>query len=322
MTRLFLDVLCRRLVKYRYTLFLCIFLLLADSSGAEENPPAEADQIASYSQVKTGEVPVIDLDSGLTLLIFPPGDIYPHYIADPHRVGFGVQRLQFIESGIADSGTSRYKLKAGGRLGLVRGYPQSRPDRGWQVSLEAGLDAQFDTERSYDNIGWDGNAGFLLTGTPGQGLALKVGMLHSSSHVGDEYIERTGRRRIDYTRHEFVAGISLAADEHWRTYAEAGWGYYLRNEAVQEPGRIQIGMEFESGRSLWKELLGWYAALDISAMEEREWRVDTSLQLGIMLGSGGRTWRLGIEYYDGRPTMGEFFQDNESYVSLGLWLDV
>ena len=322
MTRILFDVLSRRLVKYRYTLFLCIFLLLADSSGAEENPTAQADEMSSYRQAKTGEVPVIDLDSGQTLLIFPPGNIYPHYIADPHRVGFGLQRLQFIESGIADSGASRYNLKAGIRLGLVRGHPQSRPDRRWQINLEVGYDAQFDTDRFYDNIGWDGNYGILLTGTPEQRLVLKLGILHTSSHVGDEYIERTGRRRIDYTRHEIVAGISLAADEHWRTYAEAGWGYELRNEALQEPGRIQIGMEFEAGRNLWKELLGWYAALDISAMEEREWRIDTSLQLGIMLDSGGRTWRLGIEYYDGRPTMGEFFQDNESYISLGLWLDV
>jgi len=68
--------------------------------------------------------------------------------------------------------------------------------------------------------------------------------------------------------------------------------------------------------------MGWYTALDLSATEERDWRVDTSLHLGLLMDQGDRTWRLGIEYYKGRPNMGEFFQDEESYISLGLWLDI
>jgi hypothetical protein len=57
-------------------------------------------------------------------------------------------------------------------------------------------------------------------------------------------------------------------------------------------------------------------------MEERNWRVDNSLQLGLLMHSGQRTWRLGFQRYHGRPTMGEFFQNTETSLSFGLWLDL
>ena len=56
-------------------------------------------------------------------------------------------------------------------------------------------------------------------------------------------------------------------------------------------------------------------------MEERAWRTDVTLQLGLMLVSGGRTWRLGLEQYYGRPTAGEFFSVTEQYLSAGIWMD-
>lgn len=44
--------------------------------------------------------------------------------------------------------------------------------------------------------------------------------------------------------------------------------------------------------------------------------------MGLVARSGGRTRRIGIEWYHGRPPIGEFFQYTESYLSLGLWIDV
>ncbi len=308
--------------QYLLTMVLCFFLLPASAAGAQDEAVTAVPGLPSSGSAEAEEGPAVDLSSGHTLLIFPRGDLYPQYTADPHRVGFAIQHLGFSEARIAESGASRIGLKAGGRFGLVRLHPPSRVDRGWQLSIEGGFDAQFDIEHSLDNIGWDGNYGLLLTAAPGRSLALKFAMLHTSSHIGDEYAERTGSQRIGYTRHELAAGVSWAIDERWRAYAEAGWGYDLSNKDLQEPGRIQLGLEFENAKSLWEQRLGWYAAVDTSAMEERNWRVDTSLHIGLVLRSGGRVWRLGIERYDGHPTIGEFFQDDESYIALGLWVDV
>ena len=306
----------------------CSILVLTGAESAQGTAPSAEPGAPSIVSAETGEdeaaegIPVVTLESGRTVLLFPSGDLYPQYAADPHRVGFGLQYLSFTKTRIAESGDSRVDLRAGGRFGIVRVQPQDQPGRGWQLSIEGGFNAQFDIDYSLDNIGWDGKYGLLLTKAWDQDLSFKLGALHTSSHVGDEYEERTGRRRIGYTRHELAAGISRSIERRWRAYAEAGWGYRLSNENVQKPGRFQLGLEYEYAKSLWKGCAGWYAAVDVSSMEERDWRVDTSLQVGLMFRSGERIWRLGIERYDGRPPIGEFFQDTESYIALGLWLDV
>jgi hypothetical protein len=257
---------------------------------------------------------------GVTL--FPPGDLYPHYIADPHRVGFGVQWLSFTDARIPGSGVNRVALRAGGRFGIARLHPSEEAERGWQVSLEGGFNAQFDADHSLDNIGWDGRYGLVITTAQSRQWAFKAGVLHDSSHVGDEYMERTGRRRIGYTRHELAAGASWLPTERFRTYGEAAWGYELSNKQLQEPGRVQFGLEYGSPGTLGKGRTGWYGAADLSAMEERDWRVDRCLQVGLAAHAGSRTWRFGVEWYRGRPPMGEFFQYTEEYVSLGLWVDI
>ena len=58
-------------------------------------------------------------------------------------------------------------------------------------------------------------------------VSIKVASRHASSHVGDEYAERTGRTRIVYTRNELAGGISQKIDDWWRAYGEVGWGYSL-----------------------------------------------------------------------------------------------
>ena len=325
MAKAITNILNAGLILYRSGLTLYIFLMFSSSTYAEDMRSSKVPEDNSYGFVKeesTGEIPAIVLDSGHKLVIFPKGNIYPHYIADPHRVGFAFQRLQVMETSIAASGTSRYNLKAGGRFGLLKIQPYDRADSDWQLNVEAGFDAQFDTDRDYDSIGWDGNYGLLITRASNLGYFMKFGVLHLSSHVGDEYAERTGRKRLEYTRQELVVGLSLAIDKSWLIYSEGGLGYDLRNRDIQEAGRLQLGLQYEDAGSLWKGRMGWYSAVDISTMEELDWRIDTSVQLGLIFDLEDRTWRLGIEYYDGRPTIGEFFQYTESYISLALWLDV
>ena len=89
-----------------------------------------------------------------------------------------------------------------------------------------------------------------------------------------------------------------------------------------EPLRMQAGFEFESPRPQWRVLTGWYAATDISSWEERDWRTDVSIQAGVKVVSDGRTWRLGIQYYDGRVPLGEFFTETESAFTIGLWSEL
>jgi hypothetical protein len=266
--------------------------------------------------------PAIDAGARRTLELFPAGELYPPYLADLHRPGFGLVQVHAASTTVDDAGDRRFDLRLGGSFGLLRLRPRDRPDRGWQLDVVAGFDGQFDVDRSYDNIGWDGNYGLSLVTARDHGLAFKVGVYHTSSHVGDEYAERTGRRRIGYTREELVAGLSWTPAARWRLYAETGWAYDRRNEELQEPGRLQAGVEHTAPATLWGGRLGWFAAADLSATEERDRSVDASIQAGLLVLSGPRRWRLAAGFYDGRSTLGEFFQDDERFLTLGLWLDL
>ena len=293
----------RRLASSTASLVLkCAFLLLLCAAG-----PAIASDEASGQWDTT---------------LFPLGDLYPPYVADPHRVGFGVEWLSFTHTEIPTYGDNRVAIRAGGVLGIVRIHPSGEEERGWQLSLEGGFNGQYDVGHSLDNIGWDGRYGLAATSSPSAQWAFKLGALHDSGHLGDEYIERTGRIRIGYTRQEINAAASWFPDERVRTYLETGWGYELSNKQLQEPGRIQFGLEYESPPWPGKARISWYGAADFSAMEERDWRVDRSLQAGLAKHTDSRTWRFGIEWYRGRPPLGEFFQYTEEYVSLGLWIDI
>jgi hypothetical protein len=256
------------------------------------------------------------------VVLFPLDDPYVESLAGPHRRGFAVTRFNIQDTDIAGSGKQYFGLLVGGRFGVLRVHSASRPQRSWQLGIEAGFYGQFDIDSGYDNLGWDGFYGLALTARLAERWAAKVGVLHTSSHVGDEYAERTGRRRIGYTREELVLGISRAIRERWRAQAEAGWAYDLRNEDLQQAERLRAALEYLAPATLWNGRMGWYAAVDASAFAERDWRVDWAVDLGLLLSPWPRRWRLGLEYYDGRTPLGEFFQSDQRFVSLGLWLDL
>jgi len=200
----------------------------------------------------------------------------------------------------------------------------ARPDTkagGLQLMGEVGMVAQFDRGNSSDNLGWDGLFGFHLVWRAHEDLALRAGVSHDSSHLGDEFIEDTGRRRIEYTREEYLAGLAYAPDGPWSGYLEYGHGFALRNEDLMEEGRVQFGLQAEL-RDLGLRMPP-YAALDVSAYEEDDWEENVALQLGVLRRSAGgdSTWRFGLEYYDGRSPIGEFFRERERHVAIGVWLD-
>ena len=263
---------------------------------------------------------VVAESSGTKLVLFPEGDLFPVYVADPHRPGNAAMVHQYERSTVLGSGETRTSLKGGGRFGVFRLDPATPEGRSWQVSIDAGLDALFDADNKMDNIGWDGNYGLTLTTASVAPWSFKLGILHLSAHVGDEYIERTGRQRINYSREEIALGAGYRWDRGWRAYAETGVAYKELTEE-QAPWRAQVGLEWESRPELFGGRAAWYGAVDFSATQERDWRLDTAVQAGIASKGPGGTWRFGIEYYDGRVPLGEFFQDTEARFTFGLWVD-
>jgi hypothetical protein len=255
---------------------------------------------------------------------FPPTDLYPRYIADPLEPSLSMQYLFVSDSDIPDTGDSRFLFNLGGRFGLIRFYPGEQADTGFQIDVQAAFIGMFDNDNSQDNIGWDGIYGVLLTWADGRGTAAKFGLRHDSSHRGDEYIERTGLTRINYTREEILLGFSRNLFSDWRIYGEGGYGIDLRNDDFQEPWRLQGGLEYEDNDRLWGGRMGWYAAADLTSYEENDWDLNVSVQAGLVAPIRNQTgrFRFGGAYYNGRSILGEFSQFDEEYFSVGIWVDL
>jgi hypothetical protein len=253
------------------------------------------------------------------MTLFPSGDVYPVYVADPHRPTNVIAESAIIGSGIPDTDSPLTRLGAGGRFGMLRIGPATSDGRSWQVSIEAGFDAVFDSQNRLDAVGWDGNYGLTVTTASSRRLALKIAVLHVSAHVGDEHQARTGRTRINYTREELAVGAVWRWSPRWLTYGETGWGYRRGNELL-EPWRVQSGLEYVSRPG--GQRFAWYGAADVSAMQERDWRVDVTVDAGIVTRGIGRTSRIFLEWHDGRPTVNEFFLDSTQSLSLGLKIDL
>lgn len=248
--------------------------------------------------------------------------LYPFYLADPYRSVFALQHMTVLNPRIPQAGNRRWGLKLGGVFGLARFHPRDDPELGWQLDFEGSIRGLFDVDHSADNIGWDGVYGLQLAWKRDNSVAWRVALHHNSAHIGDEYAERTGRRRLGYTREELRVGVAVGQDTRWTGYADIGRAYTMRNRALQKPWRMQTGLQYVHPPGLFGGALGAYGAVDMSAFEENDWDGAVSAQAGIYMPAGQRVWRVGVELYDGRSILSEFFFRKERHLLLGLWLDL
>ncbi|HKQ97843.1 MAG TPA: DUF1207 domain-containing protein [Candidatus Polarisedimenticolia bacterium] len=254
-------------------------------------------------------------------IFFPDDDIYPQYIADPLRPQSALVLAAFPSSEIPDAGNLRFLLRLGGRYSIARRHPAGQPDRGFQIDFEGGFFSQFDMVNSLDNIGWDGLFGLRFSYKGSGPWAFSVATRHDSGHLGDEYVENTGRERIDATREEIVVGASWAPDGPWRIYMEAGWAYHVPES--EEPYRLQAGVEYISREGLFRGDFPWYAALDTTLYKDTDLRFRACAQLGLIFPTDRATnrYRAALELVSGRSVLGEFSMHDETHVGLGWYFD-
>lgn len=258
------------------------------------------------------------------LTVLPLTPLYRSYVADPRRPRFSIMYMKLLRTDLEDGGKTRVGVTMGGRYSFLRIHPEGDEDLGWELDFHLGAHFQFDAGNSVDSVGWDGFYGFGVNWKPLRWLAFRFSANHDSSHLGDELIENTRRERITYTREELAVGVSWQPRDELRLYGELGWAYSQGNSELQRPWRVQTGLEYESPPLLLGELGRLYAALDLVFFEENKWRPSMTAQAGLCLHveSIGRECRLGFQAYSGRCHLGEFFQYDERYIAIGVWLDL
>jgi hypothetical protein len=283
-------------------------LVMAGASGAQQ-PPAAPQADAPRP-------------AGGGLRWLPGRSLYPAYIADWKSPEFSLSYIAVADSSIPESGASRVGIKLGTRFAFLRWSPAGAPERPWQLEGEAGFVAQADRDHRLDDIGWDGTYALLLAREVRRGSFLQLGIKHLSSHVGDEYGERTGRLRIGYTRDEVTLAFAHRGPWGLTGYLEGGASYDLREGAGQDRWRVQAGAQREwlvSGHGRHTVV----TAVNVELLEELAWKPDVDAQAALQIrAAGDMRWRLGLHYRNGRAPIGEFTRYRESYVLLGAWLQL
>lgn len=226
--------------------------------------------------------------NGNRIVIIPAAGFYPYYLADPRSAQTAIKLVGMLETEIEDTSSSRFNHGLGKRFGLVR-FGDERSYKAWQIDVDVGYFANFDIRESMDNIGWDGIYGLFFSRRLSPTRFIRFGTLHDSAHLGDEYVEETGRLRVGYTHGELLAGFAWLPNPRSKIYTELGWGWDL--EADMEPLRWQFGAEYY-GTSKDPYLgLPWYAATDFALFEERNWDPAISPLLGLIYSTGNETER-------------------------------
>ncbi|MBI3292129.1 MAG: DUF1207 domain-containing protein [Elusimicrobia bacterium] len=148
-------------------------------------------------------------------------------------------------------------------------------------------------------------------------------LFHESSHLGDNFIERTGQSKITFSREGAQLILAFEPLRFIRIY---GGGAYLLH-TIPELGKttLQAGLELRTpnwhlfrNHDCW-----WYLLQDYQVKEEVNWGVNKDIQAGVSFGFSNvrRRLRLFTNYFRGHSPFGQFFNQKEQRLGVGIGFD-
>jgi hypothetical protein len=244
----------------------------------------------------------------------PDRQVFESPLADPRSPATGVTYQRYFRNGEL---TNVGRAEIGGSL-PVHGWQAGGAL--WQVGVQAGVFSIFDLDRpSMELVNSDYLVAVPLEARRGD-LSGRVRILHQSSHLGDEYLLRTGADRINlsYEAIDFLLGYDLS--DQFRIY---GGGSTLLRKRPRDLDRLgaQAGVEFRGRDPILSPLIRPVAGVDVQAFQETDWDPSVSTRAGIEIGNGflhGTRVQLLGEYFNGRSPNGQFFERTVEYAGVGL----
>ncbi len=148
-------------------------------------------------------------------------------------------------------------------------------------------------------------------------------LYHESSHLGDEYGDRFGASRIDWTRE--VAAV-------WVTYGPGplrvtgNFSYVLIDELDLDRPGAALAADWE-GRSFGSFLGGRVRPVGgvfFEGSAATRWRISSSAKIGIAVAgsAGGREVGIALIAHDGLSTQRQFFRRESRYFGAELRFDL
>ena len=281
---------------------------------------------ASDSRAQTIDAPRcgagVHESEALGAVSFPQDQIFCPILADPKEARSFVSLLRGTFRSLDDpsgEGTTIASVGLGDNFGLVR-WGGPAPNEGVQIDLVGSIFAQFDLGTpSNDLINADYIIGLPLTFRR-SGFSTRVRVYHQSSHLGDEYLLRS--EDIDRQNLSFESVELLASQELGPLRVYVGGERIFRREPDMLPSKLfHGGAELRSGRAGTVQLVsGW----DLKTTDLHDWSPAVSGRVGLEVtrygprGHPARLVTVMLELYRGPSPYGQFFQDDISYLGVGL----
>ncbi len=304
-----------------------------------------AQDSASSLNVGIGDLRIVGLKN-----------IYPTYLADPlgNRSSIGTQYMKYSDLDFAD------EINSGGdyrghlvispaiRMSLFQFRPKNNPKLGIEGEIGVMLPLAL-RQKGNDMIGLDGIYYFALSGNPTEWLFLRFSKHHICTHIGDEFTSGTVNSVSDVDPAKMRAGVN----DDFRVCAAVKPLYFIGREDLNiltvygEVGYFQPGTDFLGERQSkphtyaymnylagadieyyfagrFQKAGGLFAGFNWSVYQENGFSPNINYTAGYLLPQEKYKirMRIGVQYYNGRSLMNQFYYKKERFVGFYLAFDV
>lgn len=207
----------------------------------------------------------------------------------------------------------------GGAFSIGRLAPEGRVNEGIEIDAMAAVFTRFNERRLLTAA--DYRVGMYAAYAKNSWSA-KLGYEHTSTHLGDEYINVFGRQQVAYVRDEIVFGLSRRFLNEIRVYGEAGYSVSTSKLLLGNRDRYLTGVEWSKDESTG--LRGQpFSALDFDFRSDQNYHSNVTFQLGWQWKQlpSRQSCRLALEVYNGKSPFGQFYTDSEHWVGFTMALD-
>ena len=285
-------------------------------SGFTFTPAPPATEEATHEPANSAIIGLGSFERRITLL--PQGLLWRPPIANPEEPRSYMKLYQSLDT---EEFPSVNDCAIGGTLPVVRFSRLETPNEGMQVDVFAVAFSRFVDIRTFAAV--DYRFGVPFTYAIGK-WSFKVAYEHTSCHVGDELLIKDDLPSKDSTRNETVFAISYRVVDALRVYGQFGWAWQ-QSSFVQDIDKYRyvIGAEWSKPgpTGVWGQP---FAAIDCEFRGDEDYTPNVTAQIGWEW--SGQKYnpglRIALEYYDGRSPFGQFIDRHESWVALGVFLDL
>lgn len=247
--------------------------------------------------------------------VFPRSDqVFQQLKADPRAIGLGASYYRM-------DGKHHSDIALGHSWGMTR-WRSSSERWTWQWNIEAMAYSRFTLSgalNSFETVDFFGNLPLAVRHGKFSARAM---LFHESSHLGDDYIRRTGDQGFRYS----IDGLRLTLAHDLTAWARAYAGGTYLLHTVPDPARksAQAGVELTSGKLGWSKMypLRLFAAQDLQYREATGYRTNSRTVAGVIIGfdSVPRSMRIYGGRYEGYSAFGQLYRRKESYTDIGISL--